>query len=221
MNTCTFSIQNDFRAALINGWFEEKENREENKTIVFLKDIHQEVLDFIEDFRDIDEEIFELGVDEERWIDIYTRGNCYFFAKQLSKAFGNAKIWFTDCVGHAVTEIEGVLFDARGLVPYRWSEEFLEENPLFEINGKCWSHDWERGFAGRELYFPTLSQVVNEPIQNYRGHVEDEELEEFVIHMMSEFIYEHMTDNANVVEKAMENGWLDEFGDAWGCNYYY
>lgn len=185
-----------------------------NRAVKFLQDSHQEVLDFIEDFRDIDEEIFELNVNEDDWVKIYLTGNCYFFAKQLSKAFGNAQIWFNDSIGHAVTEIEGVLFDARGVVPYRWGEDFLEENPLLELNGNCWSHDWTRGYAGRQLYFPTLKEAVKTPVHEYIGHTDDEELEEWVLHMLTQFIYDYMTDDAEVITAAIANGWLEEW-DEW------
>ena len=114
--------------------------REINK----LKPIHQEVLDFIDEYYEIDKEVFKLDLTRQEWERIYLNGNCYFFAKQLQEAFSQANLLFREDVGHAVVEIEGLLFDVRGILTENFSNhKYIVNTPLFEKYAQCWSYSWE------------------------------------------------------------------------------
>ena len=81
------------------------------------------------------------------------------------------------------------------------------------MNGKCWSYDWRSECAGSELYFTTLSEAIKEPINNYIGYTEDENLEDSILEMMYDFIYDYITNSECTRTIAIENGWLDEDGE--------
>jgi hypothetical protein len=154
---------------------------------VELKPIHEEVLDFIEECYEQDVEMFGQeqfmtysdGEEEEKyyrnwlknqrdWEYIYLRGNCYFFAEQLHKAFENSKIVFRDDFGHAAVEIEGLVFDVRGIVADGY--EYVDATPLMHLYGKCWGFHEEEDGPTSMLYprglFNILQQKSEEVLVN-------------------------------------------------------
>lgn len=197
---------------LLHRWQDENE---EDTVIMPLKDIHYEVLEFINDFYETDKEYFDLEMEKGGWEGIYLRGNCYFFAKEVAKAFSNSQVWFNDTLSHAVAEVDGVLFDARGIVPYSYDDDFFEDNPFLTMLGNCWSYDWDAHSAGKKMYFVNLKEVLQTPAYSYLGYLEDQELEEWGMSMTQQFIYDYMTDDIELVRVAVENGWIDQDAAEW------
>jgi hypothetical protein len=190
------------------------------------KPVHKEVLQFIEDCKETDMELF--GVDELEWEEIYLKGNCYFFAKQIKNAFPQAKILFNQGVGHAVAEVEGLLFDSRGLLTTEIEPSaFIESTPLFEAYAECWSYDGINGRPSDALYPDTLTQIVeksaydfvNEKLWNaevYGAEDEDEAsyiLEDSIYEVVSNIQYciKKLLHKPEHLEKAQQNGWFKPF----------
>ena len=194
-----------------------------------LTERHKEVLQFIEDSRELDEELFDVHFTNESinvdylsdfmplrsnhyddWERIYLRGNCYFFAKQLVQAFNDAKLWFTEGFGHAVVEIENCFFDARGvLTTSEIDGDFFPSNLLAESLAECWSYDYEDGSAGNVLYESSIKQIINQPVQYFiDDDVDDWDLE-FLLQEAENLIYRYFNEYDEEYNVAYDNGWLN------------
>ena len=63
---------------------------------------HEEVMDFIH----------RRWNKDCNWMD----GNCFWFALILSKRFPYSRIYYMPVKGHFITKIDGMFYDARGVV---------------------------------------------------------------------------------------------------------
>ena len=181
------------------------------------KKVHKEVLEFIEDFKEIDDEVFDLSSRHENlwrhWAEIYLRGNCYFFANQIAKAF-NGKIFIREDVGHAVAEVEGLLFDSRGIVaddidPF----DYVPSTPALESYAQAWSFNLADNGPSRDLYPLFIPKVVETTYDENYNILEDAGVEEDMIcDILSDlgywalgFIKRHC--DIELYNQALDNGW--------------
>ena len=101
---------------------------------------HIEVLNWIEDFKEQDLECFKDYIKSNSYPraiihDIYTCGNCSFFAFELAEAFPEGKIWVTKNFNHALVEIDEILFDISGI---KIIEDFEINISDIEVNKKLY-----------------------------------------------------------------------------------
>ena len=198
--------------------------------IVELSSKHEEVLQFILDCQKQDEEYFDLSFDfcyrddvddfedyydlEENvrtkyWSGIYVRGNCYFFAKLLKAAFPEGEIVFATNFSHAAVTIDGLTFDAMGIV---FSDSpFVLGTKLMHMYAEAWSHDYEADRACGWLYPQALENIIQYSTQDLLSlEGWDEEgyyPEENLLWEIEEDLYRYFDDESKVLKVAVENGW--------------
>lgn len=195
-------------------------------TIKHLSSLHEEVLQFIEDCREQDEETFDLKIEEKlyvkheyetyneskerqkasEWSKIYLRGNCYFFAKVLHKAFPEGEIVFATYGSHAAVTIDGLTFDARGIMLENEDDLYVPGSKLMHMFAEAWSHNYETGYAGRDLYQDVVANIVSQPLEqliNTSGWERDYLVDDIVDTLICSF-----DENHRVFDIAMQNGWL-------------
>lgn len=196
--------------------------REINK----LKPIHQEVLDFIDEYYEIDKEAFKLDLTRQDWERIYLNGNCYFFAKQLQEAFPQANLLFREDVGHAVVEIEGLLFDVRGILTENFSNhKYIVNTPLFEKYAQCWSYSWEEDGPTDQLYPKGIMELISVPCDSILKEThqiiwelpDDEEFEladqaiDEVLGYIKDYFRILLKQKPEILEDIEKNGWIDQY----------
>lgn len=185
--------------------------------LVRFKKVHKEVLQFIEDYQDIDNEYFDIPIDNQverdRWERIYTNGNCSFLAFQIGKAFPNVKYWFTNTYSHIVAEVEGLLFDVRGVVVMdRMFSSYVPATEPALLYANCWSHDYDDGYATSDMYIKGLPAIISKPYDEWQEEIEDENLQYVFQYEIPDAVRSLFfgTDNYNV---ALNNGWLEHGHD--------
>jgi len=130
-----------------------------------LNSTHKEVIKWIEDFKEQDYENFPKDIEDELYENlIYMKGNCSFFAFELLNAFPQGEIWTNEDFSHAVVEIEGLLFDIRGIlfVETVFGIIFDTFSPATRIEieiMKAWSH--KDGSSSSELYPEVAINLLN------------------------------------------------------------
>lgn len=172
------------------------------------KKIHNEVLQFIEDQKEIDREYFDIGDDDMVWQRIYTNGNCFFLANQIHEAFPQSEIYFREDYSHAVTEVEGLLFDVRGIVMDGWN--YVPGVQAAIDYAKCWSHDFKRGWASGDMYKKQLSEMLQMPFSVFQEEIEqidDKNLEQVFHYDILQAIGDLFDDNDELYQIGIDNGW--------------
>lgn len=123
-----------------------------------------EILNWIEDVKEQDKEMFDFEDRDYNPHDIYRYGNCSFFALELQKAFGG-EIHVNEGFGHAMVLIDGVLYDIEGpLVDTDDVYGYDEWYPASEIEIeliKCWAHDAYDGRPTGVLYPEQMEKIAN------------------------------------------------------------
>ena len=154
--------------------------------------------------------IYQTILDDESfqsaWSQVYLRGNCYFFAKTLSSLIPGSTILFREGIAnHAIVEVEGVGFDARGVV----SEDirYYEGSTLSHMFAECWSFDAKILGPSAKLYPSALKQIVEQPYEELvsLGNWADKVAAEEVIRALEYSFYVEDPE----WELAERNGWVE------------
>lgn len=161
---------------------------------------HIEVLNWIEDFKEQDQEVFsDYIINERTQIEIYKMGNCSFFAFELQNAFPEGEIWVDDGLGHAAVSIDGVLFDITGIIaspdPDSYNGIFFDpmDDSFHKATDleieliKAWSH--KNGWPESDLYAEAGINLIKQKAKNFYDSINE------LFDMMGEWYVEDIIGN--------------------------